>query len=72
MNMNNIRMKFGIRLKQLRKRKGWSQDQLARKAGLNSSYVGRIERAERNVSLEVIQKLAEALGVEIKELFTFE
>lgn len=70
--MSDIKVRFGIRLRQLRQRKGWSQDQLARKAGLNSSYIGRIERAERNITLEVVEKLAEALDIPVKSLFEFD
>lgn len=52
-------------------RKGLAQDKLAMKAGLNTSYVGFIERAQRNPTLETINKLASALDVEIQELFDF-
>jgi len=70
--MIDIKAKFGARIKQLRERRGWSQDELARRAGLNSSYVGRIERAERNITLKVVEKLAKALNVPVKALFDFD
>lgn len=70
--MSDIAKKFGMKLKLLRQRAGWSQDELAYRAGLNSSYVGRIERAERNVTLKVVEKLARALRVQVKVLFEFD
>jgi len=69
--MSDIKKKFGERLRELRKEKGLAQDELATKAGLNSSYVGFIERAQRNPTLETISKLASALEVDIEELFHF-
>ena len=69
--MSDIKKKFGHRLRELRKEKDLAQDKLAMKAGLNPSYVGFIERAQRNPTLETIQKLASALEVDIKELFDF-
>jgi transcriptional regulator with XRE-family HTH domain len=64
-----ITEKFGIKLKTLRKEKGLSQEELAERSGLNRPYISGIEQGKRNVSLEVIEKLAGALGVEIQELF---
>lgn len=65
----DIKEKFGNRLKNLRKEKGLSQEELALKSGLNRPYISGIEQGKRNVSLEVMEKLAEALGVEIGEFF---
>lgn len=67
----NIKEKFGNRLKALRKEKGLSQEELAEKSGLNRPYISGIEQGKRNVSLEVMEKLAEALEVEMKELVDF-
>ena len=64
-----IKTVFGQKVKQLRKAKELSQEDLAEKSGLNRPYISAIEQGKRNVSLEVIEKLAEALGIEIKELF---
>jgi transcriptional regulator with XRE-family HTH domain len=65
---NKILAKFGERAKQLRKAKGWSQEDLAKKSGLHRTYIGSIERSERNVSLINIEKIAKALRVRITVL----
>lgn len=60
---------FGERLKELRLTRGLSQEALAEKADLDRSYVGAVERGERNISLVNILKLADALSVDIVQLF---
>jgi len=63
---------FGKRLVELRKAKGWSQEKLALESGLARSYVGGIERGQRNVALYNICVLAATLGVEPSEMLMFE
>lgn len=63
----DIKEKFGIRLKTLRKEKGLSQEELALKSGLNRPYISAIEKGKRNVSLEVMEKLAGAFEVSISD-----
>lgn len=59
---------FGLRLRELRLRKGLSQEALAGEAGLDRTYVSSCERGKRNISLENIYRLAEALSVEPYQL----
>ncbi|WP_425638795.1 helix-turn-helix domain-containing protein [Algoriphagus yeomjeoni] len=65
----DIKEIFGEKVKLLRKGKELSQEELALKSGLNRPYISGIEQGKRNVSLEVMEKLAEALEIHIKELF---
>lgn len=60
---------FGDRLRELRTERNLSQEHLAELAGLDRNYIGQIERAERNVALVNIVRIAKALGVEAGELF---
>ena len=60
---------FGNRVRQLRKNRGWSQEEFAHRVGLDRSYMGGVERGERNVSLENICLIAKALEVAPAELF---
>ena len=66
-----IRARFGSRLRRLRKEHGFSQEGFADACGLDRTYVGGIERGERNVGIENVERLALALGLEVKTLFEF-
>jgi transcriptional regulator with XRE-family HTH domain len=61
---------FGERLRELRTERNLSQERLAELAGLDRNYIGQIERAERNVALVNIVRIAKALEVDAGELFT--
>lgn len=65
----NIKQKFGIKIKNLRKSKGLSQEKLANLAEIDRTYLPTIEKGERNVSIEVIERLANALDISVKDLF---
>ncbi|MEC0206615.1 helix-turn-helix transcriptional regulator [Paenibacillus lautus] len=69
--MPDVLKLVGARIKDLRKLRGLSQEALAEKAGFNISYIGFIERAERNVSMKNLSKIASALDVGVYELFTY-
>jgi len=66
-----LRKRFGQRVRALRNASGLSQMKLGANSGLDHTYVGGIERGERNLSLEAIGKLAAGLGVEMAELFWY-
>lgn len=55
---------FGRRVRDLRHQQGWTQEQLAFEAGVKRAYLSEIENGQRNVSLDVVEKLAVALKVE--------
>lgn len=63
MQPDDPRALFGLRLIEERKAKGWSQERLALESGLARSYVGGVERGQRNIALLNIVKLADTLGV---------
>jgi transcriptional regulator with XRE-family HTH domain len=65
----NVANALGSRIVTLRREKKWSQDQLAFEAGVHRTYMGGIERGERNPSLFNLVKIATALGISLKELF---
>ena len=65
----DIKQRFGIKIKELRKQKGLSHEKLANLAEIDRTYLPTIEKGERNVSIEVVEKLAIALNVQIKDLF---
>lgn len=63
---------FGRRIKELRKTKGLTQEQLAEILGIYQKQIGNIETGNYFTTMPNLEKLAEALGVEIKDLFDFE
>jgi len=63
--------KFGLRIRQIRKEKGISQEQLASETGFELSQIGRIERAEVNTSISHVAAIARALKVPVSSLFEF-
>ena len=71
MESANPRVLFGKRLVEIRRQKGWSQEKLALESGLARSYLGGVERGQRNIAVVNICKLAQALGVEPAELMRF-
>ena len=61
-------IKFGEKVRATRLEQGLSQEDLADKAGVHRTYIGMIERAEKNITLENIKKIAVALGIRVKDL----
>jgi len=69
--MEAIEKRFGHHIRALREAKSISQEELAYRAGMHRTYLGGIERGERNPALKNISALAKALEVDISELFNF-
>lgn len=69
MEKEPILLAFGQRVQELRKERNLSQEQLADLAGVHRTYIGMVERAEKNITLRNIKKIAKALDVNIKDLF---
>jgi len=70
MARQDVKVLFGTRVRELRAERGWSQENFASEVGLDRSYIGGVERGERNVSLENICLIAKALNVPPGELFS--
>jgi transcriptional regulator with XRE-family HTH domain len=68
----NLPENVGNRIRELRKAKGWTQEQLAEAASLHYSYIGGVERGDRNISLETLEKIIAAFQVPAIEVFRFD
>jgi transcriptional regulator with XRE-family HTH domain len=69
--VSKISVRFGKKVKELRKLLGLTQQELAEKVGISKDYIGLIERGLRSPSLEMIEKIAVALKVTITSLFEY-
>jgi transcriptional regulator with XRE-family HTH domain len=65
-----ILIKFGNKVRKERNKLGLSQEELAAKAGVHRTYIGMIERAEKNITLENIEKVAKALNLKLSDFFS--
>lgn len=63
-----FRVAFGVRLRELRQERGWSQEELAGRAGLHRTFLGGLERGRNSVSVDRLPELAHAFGVEPRDL----
>ena len=72
MEEENDAHKLGMRVRQLRLARGWTQEQLAERAGVHEKFLGAVERGERNLTLRNITRIARGLNVPIGALFTTE
>lgn len=70
--MNEINIKIGNRIRQLRNSVGISQEDLAYACGLNRNFIGQLERFEKSASVNTIDKIAKALGISLHEFFDFD
>ena len=64
-----VLIKFGKKVREERTKLGLSQEKLATRAGVHRTYIGMIERAEKNITLENIEKISKALGLKIGNFF---
>ena len=71
MKQHNITLKFAKRLRDLRKLNRMSQEKFAEKAGLSMTFIGYLERAEKEPTLSSLYKIATAFNVSLAELLTF-
>ncbi len=67
--MQQIQRKLGDRIRRLRSRKGWSQEQFAAVSGVHRTYIGAVERGEKNLTLSTLHTLANTLDTSIAQLF---
>jgi transcriptional regulator with XRE-family HTH domain len=64
-HIESLQQSLGLRIRELRSKHGWTQEQLAEFCGLHRTYLGHVERGEKNVSLSTVLRVANALGVRI-------
>jgi len=69
---NDFKIDFGKKLKELRKSKGLTQEELYFKSGISRSHIGMIEKGKRDITLSAIFKLSRALEVPLQSLFDFD
>ena len=67
--MSNIAKAVGQRIRNYRTQKGLSQEKLAELSGCHPTYIGQLERGEKNATLESIERIAAALGISLSKLF---
>jgi len=67
--IDNLQRSLGSRIRELRSEHGWTQEQFAEFCGMHRTYMGHVERGEKNVSLSTVLRVANALGVRISALF---
>ena len=66
--MTQLLLKVGKRVRNLRTDRGWSQEELADRSGVNRSYMSKVELGKSDVSLSVLHKIARTLGISLAEL----
>lgn len=66
----SISKRFGLFIAKLRNERGMTQEELAFKSGLHRTYIGMIERGERNITLVNAMRLADAFGIRMSEMFS--
>ena len=69
--MEEIKKLLGERVRFLRVRRGWSQEELGERTWFHYTYIGVVERGETNCTVVALSKLADGLGITVQELFAF-
>jgi transcriptional regulator with XRE-family HTH domain len=64
----DVRARVGLNVQQARRERGLSQEELADRAGVHQTYLSGVERGRRNPTMTVLQKIAQALGLDIEDL----
>ena len=72
MKTSNLYIKLGQRIRYLRHQRGISQERLAAEISVHRTYIGAIERGEKRVSLAIVADIANALKIDLAEMFIFE
>jgi transcriptional regulator with XRE-family HTH domain len=67
--MQQIQRKLGDRIRKLRSRKGWSQEEFAAISGLHRTYIGAVDGGEKNLTISTLQTLAKTLDTTVAQLF---
>ena len=67
--MQEVQKRLGKRVADLRRKKGFSQEAFAHECGFHRSYMGAVERGEKNITLAMTNKIARALNISLSELF---
>ncbi len=67
--MNDISTLLGMRIRNLRKKRGWSQEELASRANLHTTYIGQVERGQKSVTVRNLERIVNALEYDISDIF---
>jgi len=71
-HMDDILYEVGFNIRRLREERGWSQEELGERAGLHRAYIGHVERGEKNLGIQNLERIARALGVSARDLVDFD
>jgi transcriptional regulator with XRE-family HTH domain len=66
---DDVQVRFGRKLRKLRKQQGWTQVELAERLGLDGSYLADVERGKRNISIVNLEVIARGFGLSLSKLF---
>lgn len=69
--MCEIKKAIGYRIKNLRNKYNWSQEELAHRANINRTYIGQIERGEKSATIDSLEKICKAFDINLEELFRY-